>query len=667
MRWVMLLVMLSLCYCSYEEEPSVLKVSINSNHTAVLVNNLFRLLIGRLPDEYERQQLIDDTQDKNRVKFYHNMLNKVLHSDAYHQEGFWHLHRDRLLLAPHGTTDFIENSQEDHTSLLLELSDVSYADDYWQLLKYRHRWLNITYLELNGCLNYMHKVTSSQGLEETSENEEPSWRRDCRVFLQASFDRAITHPFYYDYMDGRRFVNLYQPLCCPEIRRFRDACQGVENAYQQVFAENFCEVASREAPLVSKDNSVAWSDKKIQQAISVYVALRLSEKQPSFKTASVPKIELLFPVNRSGYYLKVKVPPLLQGIHANPFWLSQHPSSKKNRDLHRARLIYHSWFCESISPDNAKQTDPYPDVPAKFLPYFSNNDQHAKDFGSCFNCHKMVQPLANYFGLLTDGLNYQDPQLYSRTMPIAQRFFDFYTPMDMPGGFYDEKHGEFFPFGKQRGMEGLADLLSNMPRVHRCVVNSTWNGFFGHEWHLSASETKHAVANFKASNFNYRELLRYLLTTDKAITYFTEGAQAFYDMIEQERAAQALTCEQAKNNSYGITAEKIIRNTCAACHAGGEAHSGFIAADKSFIVQDANYLRTIFSRVVGLEQPIMPQNGEWSSPANTETYALQKKVLTCFLTEQAEARGVVLPTATEQVLPLQSELKFLHSISGEGR
>ena len=264
-------------------------------------------------------------------------------------------------------------------------------------------------------------------------------------------------------------------------------------------------------------------------------------------------------------------------------------------------------------------------------------------------------------------MDYQNLLNYSQITTIWQRFFNIDRPVDMPGGFYDEKKGEFFPFGKQRGMEGLADLLSNMPRVHRCVVNSTWNGFFGSEWHLSASETERAVTNFKNSKFNYRQLLRYLLTTDKAITYFTQGAQAFYDMIEQERATQTLTCAQAQANSYGITAAKIIRDTCAACHAGDGAHSRFITADKSFVVQDADYLRTIFKRVVGLEQPVMPQHGRWSSPANTDTYALQKKVLTCFLTEQAAARGVVLPAETEQGLSLQPELKALHSIQGEKR
>ena len=401
MKQVLYAVLLILWNCGSDEKSAQLKVARSSNAQVAWANNLFRLLIGRLPQQAERRQLLSEAQDSSQINFYHQLLNSILHSDAYHQEGFWHLHRDRLLLASHGSPNFIQLSQQDYDALRFELQDVSYANNYWQILKYRQRWLNVNHLELNDCAYYMYRTAYAQPSDDAANNEEAWWRKSCRIFLQASFDPAIAHPSYNDYGGRRRFVSIYQPICCPQIRRYRDICQGVENAYRQVLAENYCDVVGRQVSPIDIDNSVAWSDEKMHAAISAYVALRLSEEQMFFVAASVPKLELHTPFEindyNPNYYLKVEVPPLLQGIHASPFWLSQHPSSEKNRDLHRARLIYHSWFCESISPDNATQTNPNPAVPEKFLPYFSNNDQHTKDFGSCFNCHKMVQPLANYF------------------------------------------------------------------------------------------------------------------------------------------------------------------------------------------------------------------------------------------------------------------------------
>ena len=660
---VLLLVLLLLWCCGRQEEFATVKVAATSNPAVVIVNKLFSMLIGRIPTPAERQSLIVGYSDTNRTNFYRKLLDNILQSKLYHTEGFLYLHRERLLIEQRGTKTFLNNSLSDSEALQLELTDLSYANDYRRIFDYRDRWLNLSHLQLNSCRYWLQQLMQSQaedGID--AEQEESSAQRRCRLLLQASFDPLIKH-YLYANKKQLRFSSIYKPRCCPVQYGQENLCQRVDAGYQQLYGMNFCAVANRSA---TADNSPAietiWDKDKMLTALLLAISLRLSAGHDAFIAVSAPEIQFK-KTSRFNYYIKVRVPPLLQGIHASPFWLSQHASSRKNKDLHRARLIYHSWFCETILPENANKSDPDPLIPAKFTPYFAEDDIHTREFGSCFNCHKMVQPLANYFGQLSDGIDYQQQDVNDKTS-IAARFFNLDTPFDRPGGFYDEKRADFFPFGQQHGMAGLADLLSNLARVRRCLVNSTWNGFFGSKWHLNASEVEQAVQFFVKGGFNYRQLLRYLLTTDKAITFFTEGAQSFYNKIEQERHIQQLTCSQIQNNNYGINAAQVISGTCGSCHAGVGPHAKFIDNDKNFVLQNNAYLRTVFARVTGLQQPLMPPNGMWFSPAEPATFTVQKKALTCFLTEQAKKLGVELPT-TPSSTDNKPNLTMQHKIDGE--
>ena len=654
----LLVAVLLLWGCGEYEEFAQVKVASSRDPAVVMVNRLFTMLIGRMPTVVERQPLVRGYSDAARRDFYQQVLDKILSSEVYHQEGFAHLHRQRLLLAQQGTDMFLFNSQRDYDALQLELRDLSYVDNYWDIFAYRQRWLPVQYLQLSSCVSWLRIITQEQ---QVSDNVAAKVQELCRKFLQASLDPTVEHFFYSQQQQQQpRFVNLYAPRCCPQAQD--NICLALDANYQQLYRTSFCVVAKRKT---SADQQAArWDTDKMLVALALVISLRLSEGQDFLVAVSLPEVQLQRYRAEGDYNLKVTVPELLQGVHASPFWLAQHASSQKNRDLHRARLIYHSWFCASISPDNAQQSDPNPLIPAVFAPYFADDDRHTREFGSCFNCHKLVQPLANYFGQLSDGVDYQQPDLDAKTS-LAQRFFNLTAPYVRQGGFYDDRQGRFFPWGQQLGMAGLAALLSNLPRVRRCLVNATWNGFFGRQWHLQDDEVEAGVEAFVASNFNYRQLLRYLLTREQAIIYFTEGAQAFYAAITQERTAQQLTCAQAKVNDYGITASQVLRATCAACHAGNAAHAKFLAADKSFAVSDATYVRTIYQRVAGLEQPHMPPEGQWFSPAQAETFALQKKVLTCFLEEQAAARGVSLPDAVSQNNNVSADEKFnlLHDLS----
>lgn len=652
---VLLLVMFLLCCGEYQ--PAVVKVAGSSDPAVVMLHGLFRVLIGRNPTPAERQSLLTGYSAEKRVAFYQNLLDNILQSELYHTEGFFHLHRQRLLITQQGTETFLKNSRRDSEALRLELNDVSHAKNYWQILRYRSRWLNMKHLLLGTCVKWLQQLNST-----TDSPISKSYTKRCRKFLQASFDPAIKNYTYSKYPQ-LHLANIYKPRCCPLQPQQEAICQAVENTYQQLYATDFCTVAQRvpPAPNSPKPPEELWDNDKMLAALSATVALRLSAGHDTWLDTTVATWQLQKTAS-ANFYLKVNVPPRLQGIHASPFWLSQHASSLKNRDLHRARLIYHSWFCEEISPENANKSDPNPLVPAKFAPYFAEDDRHTQEFGSCFNCHKMVQPLANYFGKLSDGIDYQQADIDQKTT-IAARFFNLDNPFDRPGGFYDEQQAEFFPFGKQRGMAGLAELLSKLPRTHRCVINSTWNGFFGSKWHLNASEVAQAVQVFAATGFDYRQLLKHLLSNDKAITYFTEGADAFYDMIKLEREAQSLTCAQARANSYGIDAAHIIKNTCGACHNPAGVHAKFMDADKRFALQENSYLQTVYNRVTGQELPVMPQNGVWLNPSAPATFTLQKKLLTCFLEEKATELGVDF-TTTNNTQNAAGGTKLLHTIDG---
>lgn len=70
-------------------------------------------------------------------------MEKILASDAYIEDGFFHLHRHRLLLQRPASPEAIDDSRYDYETLRLEMSDLAQADNYWDILSYRDRWLSI--------------------------------------------------------------------------------------------------------------------------------------------------------------------------------------------------------------------------------------------------------------------------------------------------------------------------------------------------------------------------------------------------------------------------------------------------------------------------------------------------------------------------------------------
>ena len=326
--------------------------------------------------------------------------------------------------------------------------------------------------------------------------------------------------------------------------------------------------------------------------------------------------------DRGEVFVKVKFPNSLgvQGIHASPYWLSMHRTTVQNQQLHRARIIWHSWFCSSISPDQAVETNQAPSETelAKVSRYFAENDQHAKGDRNCFDCHKMIQPVANYFGKMSVGYpygKYLPRELIERYLQIDDRAFS------RPGGYYNPRDGTITNTGY--GLEGLANLLQFLPRVHRCVVNSTWNEFFGSKYSLTSSELATAVKFFADSGFNYRKLLTHLLTKEKAISYFTVSHDQFYDMCDE------LTAE--------ISGAIIIKQTCTNCHASGP-YSDFLADPEQQI--SSEQLQEVYQRITSTGTDVMPQYGEWSDQQLSPEK--QQRIVECYLHDKAKTLAITL-------------------------
>ena len=383
----------------------------------------------------------------------------------------------------------------------------------------------------------------------------------------------------------------------------------------------------------------------------------LSEGAKNFVEASQPTGDKYLHVVRNEQrskipFLKTRLPANMQGIHANPFWLSQHRSTVSNMNLHRARLLLYSWFCEYISPDAASlgggTVDSDDPERIKLQSYFSESDIHTFGDRNCFDCHKRTQPLANYFGQLSFGAPYHDAIEFLR-YPYHQRLLEKNNSFDRPAGYYDIFAKDFFATGQGRGMEALAELLQEHPSVRQCIVESTWNSIFGSHNQLSSTEIDDAIVKFAENNFSYKKLLKHLLLSKKARTYFLEGQEALKKIVASEQT----DCEEAKrdknDNLHGKTPQDIFSKTCNACHAdvanqpkysflinsdgGGE----FIETAKEKVYQE------VYRRVslVGADPDSMPQGGYYTQDGFPAAHK-QKALLLCYLREKADSKEYTL-------------------------
>ena len=604
------------------------EVKVSAQRGMSMQRQLWQKLIGRNMTPEEMQEYRCD--GKSSSECYKETLDKILNSDAWYNEGFFHLHRQRLLLHQLRVGD-IESYASDYRSLQLEMAEVAHADNYWQLLTYRERWVDIISLSphqsyLYHCREYLNGFAAE--LQRCTEGL-------LRIFAKIAHKASV----------------LYRALCTGSTPDRR--LPPLDQSYRRLFGSDFCD-------FTAKSN---WSDSidigsELADILSFLAAATAAAKLDFFPELAVvvdtDNKPLIKTHSKTNMYIKIRFPAALQGIHANPFWLTKHSTSPLNQHLHRAKIIWHSWFCQRIAPDNAraKMQKNEGDMTAAELTawhklqaeqkaasvYFAKDDSHAKGDQLCFNCHRRIQPVANYFG----GLNMR--QLgYAHNYNIGDVFAQ-EAAHNRPGGYWNDSSADFIPGVGGQGMEGLAQLLSTLPRVRTCIVKSSWNHFFGSGYALNSTEVAAAAASFAASGFDYRQLLQHLLHREEAITYFTAGEQQFHDTMAKKRLTCELAYEKAKQDpqaSVAATAAEIISASCHPCHADN-------------LIDDPT---TILGRIT--EGGGMPQNDNYallSGYTQEESNDIQRKALECYFTAQLGATTVPSPPQKDAELARMGHL-----------
>ncbi len=182
------------------------------------------------------------------------------------------------------------------------------------------------------------------------------------------------------------------------------------------------------------------------------------------------------------------------------------------------------------------------------------------------------------------------------------------------------------------GLGGLAATFSALPRVKKCVVESTWNTIFGSKWGLSSDEVTTAVGVFEKSGNNYRTLLQHLLTKEKAKLFFSaaDGDKRFQEMVAEER----LTCDEVQRLSeekdFSAFAAGVFKANCVACHYDGEGYEDSyvyisLFAEDGTLQADADR-DAILERIL---DGTMPQDGYAENAKLNEDQ--QRKAMQCFL------------------------------------
>ena len=690
------------------KQASEVKVAQNRDPILSTVTKLFTKLIGRPPHATEIQEYRDAIEKPEyQGKAYPAILTTLLASEAYWREGFYHLHRNRLLIDDSSEL-FQSKAENDLQSLKLELADVAKSKHYWDILTYRERWLPVFYDPL------LEQCAGLSSTSNNSEEEEPTCRSRIKAEIlpeqpeQPEPPEPPEPPEYPEQPEqpeqngGYRSYSIYNHYanqCCTQSPD-PSYCRELDRKYQGLFGKRFCDV---------KDNeNVDWNDEQLKNAIFLYASMDFNRgldgiNASRFFMFEVPELgsqreDLFLRDPDSGKtFIKVRMTEDVQGVHANPYWLSRHRTTSKNRHLHRARIISLSWFCEDISPDAATKYGQQPTrlQLLKFRNYFATDDKHATSDQACFNCHKRIQPIANYFGKMSMGTNYS---IESAPDDLLRRFFaEKKDAFERPGVYYDPQQGKFFdPDSKlffsyhdsliyyrdkdryydvskkkylqpdeastnpleSHGLGGLAAIISSLPRVKKCVVESTWNTIFGSEWRLGSNEVDEAISAFEQYGYDYSKLLEHLLTKKKAEIFFSaaDGEKRFQEMVAVEKEKLACSNMRELVGDISLAAKDLFQKNCTSCHCeqcedSKEYNEPLFNKDGSF-VENVN-MEAMRFKIRFDEMP--PSGYEKNKKLNADQ---QRKILLCFLDEKIGS-DIALEKKQEE------DFSTMHSLENE--
>lgn len=640
--------------CQARSPTAETKNAITDSKEARQLSSLFFAIIGREPNPSDKKinniasiELLDRT--------YEEQVDALLNSQQFIDQGFFHFHEQRMLLLHRQDMATIDKIfPEDKHALQLELKELAKnSQDYWDILRYRHRYLALG--SLGGLTDLV--CDSSNG--------------NCNINIGQVKQGIINiiNNIKTDERDNRNYP--YRDRCCTESqghytekqpeKQHEGFCKTAKLLVHSVFGTKFCSLssdasdASDDLPSNTQENlgnmetanNSKWG--KLHVAVNVYLSLYLGVRTDDWLSVHIDRQDVenlsddqelpIVEFNRN-HYLRVKFPEDLQGIHASPFWLWTYRTSVANQHLHRARVIYNSWFCQKISPDQATEAGEKPDEKEieAFNDYFADNDQHAKGDNNCFSCHQEVQPLANYFGKLAGASSVENDVLYGLGAKFLARPEDSF---DRPAGYWEggKFHGEF------RGLAGLAKSLPKIGKVSECLVNSAWNIMLGSDLpQLTTEEVSDAINKFKDTK-NYRQLLKHLLLTDKAKTYFTENRAAMVTKFSDESPC-------TEEVDYVSDVKPIIESYCTTCHNTEKEAPEILEENNTFLTDK---LQTIYQRV--FIQNNMPPTYAYRNVVPIELESSEKTSLKCYLDQEMEKAG--------QKSPVESKhLDQPHEISG---
>jgi hypothetical protein len=561
---LLLLILAAACAPSATSDPSEGIDRVSPVRRIQMATRVYRKLVGRDPTP----AAIDGLKDKDLP----GMVESVLSSPEYTRDGFFHFERDRLLLHVEPDEAWQRDARVDHCALKMELEDVAREDrsgaGFFSVLKYRQRWVPVEGQCLEASVTgetAPQQCALSPDIQSALAALEPAER--ARPFLLTAPGRT-----YAEQLLAGKFRKGQGPVSFRVLEGVRALPQGV------VASE--CTTADY---------------------------------------ATAPPGSTIF--------VKVEVPEELGGVHASPYWLSRHPTTEKNQSLHRARLVYFSYFCTEVNPDQAATTGGQPVIVPELVPYFSPTDDHAKSAAACYNCHTTVQPLANYFGELARG------RRYGNDFGAPQGFFADGGGFRRPGGLW--LGSSFFNHGAgEHGMAGLANLLSNSASANDCIVRSTWASLVGPRYPLTDYEREQASRAFaKDGTPRLSSLLTHLMSSNKRGKAFFEGGEAQLETTPPEQPEIDCNSDPAPRPELGNVVGDNLPANCSGCHRAGSVL--LFDAQKNWKPERAvpgkypNLAAAHHAAYCQVKTDKMPKNG-WNPNIQPEA-AKRKHLIGCWL------------------------------------
>lgn len=521
---------------------------------------------------------------------YDQQVAQILSSKEFDQEGFFRLHRDRLLLQQEGSKEWLNASQEHFCALKLDMADISAADrngaGYWQILRNNEHWVPVVETSVpvvRNCFLETDVASLKMALKDSSNSpsfyaqDKYSHARFCLHTLKqvnsiAGVPSAPLLPFT-EIVDGINAVPpdqergslIYHPigekiLAASLNRTLLSYGPGgnisLPPGNQPLFVQSFGPESGCKYLWIDPNNT---SFNLGQQGAFDYrpYAPRLPSSSAAMGDPQDGLIvdRLAGGIPRGTLYVKVNLPDSLVGIHSSPYWLMRHPTTNRNQHLHRAKRIFSAYFCSEINADAANAEGGAPKMNANLDAYFGPDDVHKNGASNCYQCHSLIQPMANFFGALSHG------DIPVDFAPKGNMYFSS-EGFDRPGGLFDGKR--MLPVkGSDRGLMGLANVLSTNPEVERCIVNTAWSSLVSSGHEMTDAERTAAIRAFQnGGKVSFNALLKHLLIeSPRSRALFEKGEPAFAQLSQ----AEELKCDPPSEAATS-SAKELLGKSCNGCH-----------------------------------------------------------------------------------------------------